>query len=85
MLLIIYFFFKDNNQNKRSFEKIGKLRASYPFGIYTNYALMMRYMRTLDFYYPHIVKLISIGKTHEGRLIEGLKVIIINLNLFIII
>lgn len=32
-------------------------------------------MRTLDFYYPHIVKLISIGKTHEGRSIEGLKVI----------
>uniref|UniRef100_A0A915E9X9 Peptidase M14 carboxypeptidase A domain-containing protein n=1 Tax=Ditylenchus dipsaci TaxID=166011 RepID=A0A915E9X9_9BILA len=36
---------------------------------------MVRYMRTLDFYYPHIVQLVQIGKTHEGRSIEGIKVL----------
>ena len=30
-------------------------------------------MRTIEFYYPHLAKLIRIGKTHEGRPIEGLK------------
>lgn len=58
----------------RPFEKVGELRANYPFGLYTNYATMLRYLRTLDFYYPHIVQLVQIGKTHEGRSIEGVKV-----------
>lgn len=59
----------------RPFERIGEVRgSSYPFGIYTSYSAMMRYMRQLEFYYPHIVKLIQIGHSHEGRPIEGLKV-----------
>ncbi|KAI1731633.1 zinc carboxypeptidase domain-containing protein [Ditylenchus destructor] len=58
----------------RPFEKVGELRANYPFGLYTNYATMLRYLRTLDFYYPHIVQLVQIGKTHEGRSIEGVKI-----------
>ena len=30
-------------------------------------------MRTIEFYYPHLAKLVRIGMTHEGRPIEGLK------------
>uniref|UniRef100_A0A914LPM1 ShKT domain-containing protein n=1 Tax=Meloidogyne incognita TaxID=6306 RepID=A0A914LPM1_MELIC len=35
---------------------------------------MVRYMRTLEFYYPHLVQLLQIGTTHEGRSIEGVKI-----------
>uniref|UniRef100_A0A915LJ64 Peptidase M14 carboxypeptidase A domain-containing protein n=1 Tax=Meloidogyne javanica TaxID=6303 RepID=A0A915LJ64_MELJA len=31
-------------------------------------------MRTLEFYYPHLVQLLQIGTTHEGRSIEGVKI-----------
>nr|CRZ22845.1 BMA-SURO-1 [Brugia malayi] len=31
-------------------------------------------MRTIEFYYPHITKLVRIGETHEGAPIEGLKI-----------
>uniref|UniRef100_A0A914C7V0 Zinc carboxypeptidase A 1 n=1 Tax=Acrobeloides nanus TaxID=290746 RepID=A0A914C7V0_9BILA len=57
----------------RPFEKVGQARANYPFGQYTDYATMVRYMRTIEFYYPHIAKLIRIGTSHEGQPIEGLK------------
>uniref|UniRef100_A0AC34F1B2 Peptidase M14 carboxypeptidase A domain-containing protein n=1 Tax=Panagrolaimus sp. ES5 TaxID=591445 RepID=A0AC34F1B2_9BILA len=59
----------------RPFEEIYKLKGfNYPFGEYTNYATMLRYMRTIEFYYPHLAKIIRIGTTHEGRPIEGLKI-----------
>uniref|UniRef100_A0AC35G8R6 Peptidase M14 carboxypeptidase A domain-containing protein n=1 Tax=Panagrolaimus sp. PS1159 TaxID=55785 RepID=A0AC35G8R6_9BILA len=70
----------NNNNEKnifgdRPFEEIYKLKGfNYPFGEYTNYATMLRYMRTIEFYYPHLAKLIRIGTTHEGRPIEGLKI-----------
>lgn len=35
---------------------------------------MLRYMRTLEFYYPSLVKLVRIGTSHEGRSIEGLRI-----------
>ncbi|KAK0424808.1 hypothetical protein QR680_008865 [Steinernema hermaphroditum] len=54
--------------------RVGQTRADYPFGDYASYKAMMKYMRTLEFYYPTITKLIRIGTTHEGRPIEGLKI-----------
>ncbi|VBB32832.1 unnamed protein product [Acanthocheilonema viteae] len=35
---------------------------------------MLKYMRTIEFYYPHITKLVRIGVSHEGAPIEGLKI-----------
>lgn len=59
----------------RPFERIGETKAHYFFGQYNSYASMTRYLRTIEFYYPHIARLVRIGVTHEGRPIEGLKVI----------
>uniref|UniRef100_A0A7E4V9M2 ShKT domain-containing protein n=1 Tax=Panagrellus redivivus TaxID=6233 RepID=A0A7E4V9M2_PANRE len=58
----------------RPYEYIRKIKGfNYPFGGYTSYTTMLKYMRTVEFYYPHIAKLIRIGTSHEGRPIEGLK------------
>ena len=55
--------------------KVGRLRkAKYPFGDYASYADMMKYMRTIEFYYASFTKIVRIGTTHDGRPIEGLKV-----------
>ncbi|KAI6207642.1 Carboxypeptidase B [Aphelenchoides besseyi] len=58
----------------RSFEKVGELKAQYSFGEYGSYTAMMRYMRAIEFYYPHIARLVRLGTSHEGRPIEGLKI-----------
>ena len=40
---------------------VGKLKkAKYPFGDYAAYADMMKYMRTIEFYYPNITKYLFI-------------------------
>lgn len=55
--------------------RVGKLKkAKYSFGDYASYADMMKYMRTIEFYYPNITKIVRLGVTHEGKPIEGMKV-----------
>ncbi|CAI5439162.1 unnamed protein product [Caenorhabditis angaria] len=55
--------------------KVGQLKkAKYPFGDYASYAEMVKYMRTIEFYYPKLAKIVRIGQTHEGKPIEGLKI-----------
>ncbi|KAK6054808.1 zinc carboxypeptidase [Cooperia oncophora] len=55
--------------------RVGKLKkAKYSFGDYASYADMMKYMRTIEFYYPNITKIVRLGTTHEGRPIEGMKI-----------
>ncbi|VDN38774.1 unnamed protein product [Gongylonema pulchrum] len=63
-------------KTKESLNKIGELKAKYHFGDYGSYKDMLKYMRTIEFYYPHITKLIRIGLSHEDAPIEGLKVIL---------
>lgn len=53
---------------------IGEMKAKYRFGDYSSYNDMLTYMHTVEYYYPHITKVIQIGKTHSGIPIEGLKV-----------
>lgn len=48
--------------------------VGYDFGQYGSYAEMTSWMRKLARTYPDILQFISIGKTHEGRSIEGLEV-----------
>uniref|UniRef100_A0A8R1TN74 Peptidase_M14 domain-containing protein n=2 Tax=Onchocerca TaxID=6281 RepID=A0A8R1TN74_ONCVO len=57
-----------------SWKKISNLKVKYRFGDYGSYNDMLKYMRTIEFYYPHITKLIQIGVSHEGLPIEGLKI-----------
>ncbi|TKR94378.1 hypothetical protein L596_008667 [Steinernema carpocapsae] len=64
--LLVWYMIDDN--------RIGHTRADYPFGDYASYKAMMKFMRTIEFYYPKFTKLIRIGMTHEGRPIEGLKI-----------
>ncbi|XGW23935.1 hypothetical protein V3C99_005834 [Haemonchus contortus] len=55
--------------------RVGKLKkAKYSFGDYASYADMMKYMRTIEFYYPNITKIVRLGTTHEGKPIEGMKI-----------
>uniref|UniRef100_A0A0K0F5Y1 Zinc carboxypeptidase A 1 n=1 Tax=Strongyloides venezuelensis TaxID=75913 RepID=A0A0K0F5Y1_STRVS len=64
----------DSHHRAKMLEDIGELLAKYPFGEYTSYSAMIKYMRTVEFYYPNIAKLIRIGKSHEDRPLEGLKI-----------
>ncbi|VDL84777.1 unnamed protein product [Nippostrongylus brasiliensis] len=55
--------------------RVGQLKkAKYSFGDYASYADMIKYMRTIEFYYPNITKIVRLGTTHEGKPIEGLKI-----------
>uniref|UniRef100_A0A1I7WNE6 Propep_M14 domain-containing protein n=1 Tax=Heterorhabditis bacteriophora TaxID=37862 RepID=A0A1I7WNE6_HETBA len=63
-----------NNLADLDFSRVGRLKKiKYPFGDYASYSDMMKYMRTIEFYYPNITKIIRLGTTHEGKPIEGLK------------
>ncbi|VIO97025.1 Zinc carboxypeptidase family protein [Brugia malayi] len=62
------------DESEESLRKVSKLNVKYPFGDYGSYNDMLKYMRTIEFYYPHITKLVRIGETHEGAPIEGLKI-----------
>jgi hypothetical protein len=50
--------------------------AEYDFGDYHSYSTMMQYMRKIEFFFPNLTKIVRIGNSHEGRPIEGLKVIV---------
>ncbi|KAJ1363499.1 putative carboxypeptidase suro-1 [Parelaphostrongylus tenuis] len=55
--------------------RVGKLKkAKYSFGDYASYADMVKFMRTIEFYYPNITKIVRLGTTHEGKPIEGMKI-----------
>ncbi|VDM37460.1 unnamed protein product [Toxocara canis] len=65
---------EDADHSAESQSKIGILKAKYRFGDYGSYKEMMKYMRTIEFFYPNFTKIVRIGKTHEGVPIEGLKI-----------
>uniref|UniRef100_A0AC34GJJ3 Peptidase M14 carboxypeptidase A domain-containing protein n=1 Tax=Panagrolaimus sp. ES5 TaxID=591445 RepID=A0AC34GJJ3_9BILA len=46
----------------------------YDFHGYGSYAQMESWMRALARKHPKFVSFISIGKTHEGRSIDGLEI-----------
>uniref|UniRef100_A0A0N5BA88 ShKT domain-containing protein n=1 Tax=Strongyloides papillosus TaxID=174720 RepID=A0A0N5BA88_STREA len=53
-----------NSQNK----------AKYPFGEYTDYNEIIRWLNDIEYHYPRISKVFTIGQTHEGREIKGIKI-----------
>lgn len=48
--------------------------SKYDFYTYGSYAEMVAWMHSLARKYQNIVQFISVGKTHEGRSIDGLEV-----------
>ncbi|VDD94258.1 unnamed protein product [Enterobius vermicularis] len=49
-------------------------RAKYGFGDYHTYDEMINWMKEIEYNYPSMTKTFSIGKTHEGREIVGIKI-----------
>ncbi|MFH4980757.1 hypothetical protein AB6A40_007466 [Gnathostoma spinigerum] len=48
--------------------------TSYDFYSYGSYPQMVAWMHSLARRYPNFVKFVSIGKSHEGRSIDGLEI-----------
>uniref|UniRef100_A0A1I7VJ24 Peptidase_M14 domain-containing protein n=1 Tax=Loa loa TaxID=7209 RepID=A0A1I7VJ24_LOALO len=65
---------EEADNSEESLRKISNLKVKYRFGDYGSYRDMLKYMRTIEFYYPQITKLVRIGESHEGAPIEGLKI-----------
>uniref|UniRef100_A0A915Q061 ShKT domain-containing protein n=1 Tax=Setaria digitata TaxID=48799 RepID=A0A915Q061_9BILA len=65
---------EEADDSQESLRKVSNLKVKYRFGDYGSYKEMLKYMRTIEFYYPHITKLVRIGVSHEGAPIEGLKI-----------
>ncbi|CEF68463.1 Peptidase M14, carboxypeptidase A domain and Proteinase inhibitor, carboxypeptidase propeptide domain and ShKT domain and Proteinase inhibitor, propeptide domain-containing protein [Strongyloides ratti] len=49
-------------------------KAKYSFGEYTDYNDIIRWLNDIEYHYPQISKVFTIGKTHEGRDIKGIKI-----------
>lgn len=49
-------------------------RAKYGFGDYHSYDEMVQWMKDIEYHYPSMAKTYSIGRTHEGREIVGIKI-----------
>lgn len=48
--------------------------AKYGFGDYHSYDEIVRWMNDIERFYPQMAQTFSIGTTHEGRSIRGIKV-----------
>jgi hypothetical protein len=68
-----------NQQNLGSFfrrlnDEVSQNKAKYNFEDYGSYQEMTRWMRKIQGHYPSFTKVFEIGRTTEGRAIEGIKV-----------
>lgn len=59
---------------KRAKDASSRNKAKYGFGDYHSYNEMVQWMNDIEYYYPHMAKVFSIGTTYEGRHIRGIKV-----------
>uniref|UniRef100_A0A0N5AP92 Peptidase_M14 domain-containing protein n=1 Tax=Syphacia muris TaxID=451379 RepID=A0A0N5AP92_9BILA len=48
-------------------KKIFAMKTDYKFGSYRSYRDMLKYIRTIEFYYPNFTKVVQIGLTHENQ------------------
>ncbi|KAI6174896.1 putative effector protein [Aphelenchoides bicaudatus] len=49
-------------------------KARYGFGEYHSYDEMIRWMQDIERFYPQMAQTFTIGRTHEGREIKGIKI-----------
>ncbi|VDM95237.1 unnamed protein product [Thelazia callipaeda] len=49
-------------------------KAKYKFGDYHSYKKILTWLADIEYFYPHISKVFTIGRTHEGRNIKGIKI-----------
>lgn len=66
VLASFYRRFNDESSNNK---------AKYNFEEYGSYTQMTDWMRNIEAYYPSFTKVFEMGKTHEGRSIQGIKVL----------
>uniref|UniRef100_F1L0E0 Carboxypeptidase A2 n=1 Tax=Ascaris suum TaxID=6253 RepID=F1L0E0_ASCSU len=59
---------------KRAKDASSRNKAKYGFGDYHSYNEMVQWMNDIEYYYPHMAKVFSIGTTYEGRHIRGIKI-----------
>uniref|UniRef100_A0A915EI24 Peptidase M14 carboxypeptidase A domain-containing protein n=1 Tax=Ditylenchus dipsaci TaxID=166011 RepID=A0A915EI24_9BILA len=64
----------ESNPNISSSNPSAMADPQYDFHHYGSYPQMVSWMRSLARRYPKIVQFISIGKSHEGRSIDGLEI-----------
>ncbi|EJD73985.1 hypothetical protein LOAG_11423, partial [Loa loa] len=49
-------------------------KARYGFGDYHSYDKIISWLSDIEYFYPKIAKVFTIGQTHEGRNIKGIKI-----------
>lgn len=49
-------------------------KAKYGFGDYHSYNEIIRWLNDIERYYPDMASVFTIGTTHEGRYIQGIKI-----------
>uniref|UniRef100_A0A914VHM2 Zinc carboxypeptidase A 1 n=1 Tax=Plectus sambesii TaxID=2011161 RepID=A0A914VHM2_9BILA len=59
---------------RRFNDESSKNKAKYNFEEYGSYTQMTDWMKKIQIHYPSFTKVFQIGKTHEGRYIEGIKI-----------
>uniref|UniRef100_A0A914CL71 Peptidase M14 carboxypeptidase A domain-containing protein n=2 Tax=Acrobeloides nanus TaxID=290746 RepID=A0A914CL71_9BILA len=60
--------------NRRFRDESSSGQPLYDFHSYGSYTQMIAWMRALARKYPNIVQYISVGRSHEGRSIDGLEI-----------
>ncbi|KHN76630.1 Carboxypeptidase A2 [Toxocara canis] len=60
---------------KRAKDTSSRNKAKYGFGDYHSYNEMVQWMNDIEYYYPQMAKVFSMGTTYEGRHIRGIKLI----------
>ncbi|MCP9259665.1 Carboxypeptidase B [Dirofilaria immitis] len=48
-------------------------KAKYDFGDYHSYDVILSWLNDIEHFYPNMAKVFTIGQTHEGRNIKGIK------------
>ncbi|VDM38556.1 unnamed protein product [Toxocara canis] len=59
---------------KRAKDTSSRNKAKYGFGDYHSYNEMVQWMNDIEYYYPQMAKVFSMGTTYEGRHIRGIKI-----------
>uniref|UniRef100_A0A1I7Y5P2 ShKT domain-containing protein n=1 Tax=Steinernema glaseri TaxID=37863 RepID=A0A1I7Y5P2_9BILA len=65
---------KENPFGRLLHDQSDQNEPRYNFHTYGSYPQMVSWMRALSRRYPEIVQFISVGRTHEGRSIDGLEI-----------
>lgn len=72
--LLLSDFFSKRMKDDSSGRYTSRNQAIYGFGEYHSYSYMQKWLDDIERFYPEISKGFSLGTTHEGRTISGIKI-----------